>query len=25
VVRLTLNRIYTIPELAAALDIEPIE
>jgi len=25
VVRLTLNRIYTIPDLAAALDIEPIE
>ena len=25
VVRLTLNRIYTIPDLAAALDIEPAE
>lgn len=25
VVRLTLNRIYTIPDLAAALDIEPLE
>lgn len=25
VVRLTLNRIYTIPDLAAALDIEPPE
>jgi hypothetical protein len=25
VVRLTLNRIYTIPDLASALDIEPIE
>jgi hypothetical protein len=25
VLRLTLNRIYTIPDLASALDIEPIE
>jgi hypothetical protein len=25
VLRLTLNRIYTIPDLATALDIEPIE
>jgi hypothetical protein len=25
VLRLTLNRVYTIPDLAAALDIEPIE
>jgi hypothetical protein len=25
VLRLTFNRIYTIPELASALDIEPIE